>query len=112
MAQYWPCYGAADDGFLRNSHLWPCTGQMLKRNMVVRIYLLVRSVRVHACAAMSARIREALLHVFGARGALEALRTAALELAHRQRRAVAAVVARRRCAHVLLLAVFACNRKC
>lgn len=64
--------------------------------------------RVHASAAVSARIREALLDVVAARRPAEALRAAALVLAHRQRGAVAAVVARRRGADVLLLAVFAC----
>lgn len=60
---------------------------------------------------MTARIRQALLHVFAARRSLEALRAAALEFAHRQRGAVAAVVARRRGAHVLLFAIFACGSK-
>lgn len=64
--------------------------------------------RIHASAAMTARIRQALLHVIGAGRSLEALRTITLELALRQRRTVAAIVAWCRCADVLFLAVFAC----
>lgn len=72
------------------------------------LYLLVGAVRVNARAAMAARIRQALFHIVAARRSLEALRAAALVLSHRQRCAVAAIVTWRRCAHVLLLAVFAC----
>lgn len=71
--------------------------------------LLIGAECVATSAAVLAWIQLALLHIVGARSALETFRAMAFEITTGQRCACAAIVARRWRAQILLFTIFACG---